>query len=59
MPEDELVLSLLTDDRVLAHPGYFFDFQTESFLVVSLLPPAPDFAAGVSRILRRCDVSAR
>ena len=55
MSEDDLVLSLLTEDRVLAHPGYFFDFRTESFLVVSLLPPEQDFRAGVSRILQRCD----
>ena len=36
--EEDLVLRLL-DDGVLAHPGYFFDFPRESFLVVSLLPP--------------------
>ncbi len=59
MSEDDLVLSLLTEDRVLAHPGYFFDFQTESFLVVSLLPPEADFRTGVSRILQRCDAGTR
>lgn len=53
--EDELVLALLTEDRVLVHPGYFFDFQRESFLVVSLLPPVSDFRAGVARILERSD----
>jgi hypothetical protein len=40
---------------VLVHPGYFFDFPRESFLVVSLLPPAEQFSDGVSRILSRFD----
>jgi aspartate/methionine/tyrosine aminotransferase len=53
MPEDELVLALLTEDRVLVHPGYFFDFPHESFLVVSLLPLESDFRDGVMRVLER------
>jgi alanine-synthesizing transaminase len=53
--EEALTLDLLERDGVLVHPGYFFDFPRESFLVVSLLPPQPDFAAGVSRMLRRFD----
>ncbi|MFN7917415.1 MAG: pyridoxal phosphate-dependent aminotransferase [Vicinamibacterales bacterium] len=51
MPEEELMLRLLTDHGVLAHAGYFFDFATESYLVVSLLPPEPVFEEGVSRLL--------
>src|SRR5205085_3265814 len=51
-PEDDLVVSLLNDDGVLTHPGYFFDFARESFLVVSLLPPPVAFADGVARVLR-------
>jgi aspartate/methionine/tyrosine aminotransferase len=49
--EEELVLGLLTHETVLVHPGYFFDFPRESYLVVSLLPPAPRFARGVARVL--------
>jgi aspartate/methionine/tyrosine aminotransferase len=56
-PEEELVLRLLSDG-VLTHPGYFFDFPRESFLVVSLLPPETSFAGGVSRILRHFDCNA-
>lgn len=52
-PEDDLVVSLVEEDGVVAHPGYFFDFPRESFLVVSLLAPEDRFADGVSRILRR------
>ena len=32
-----LVLELLTEDHVLVHPGFFFDFAREAFVVVSLL----------------------
>jgi alanine-synthesizing transaminase len=53
MSEEELVLSLLEEDGVLAHPGYFFDFPREAFLVLSLLAPEADFREGVERILRR------
>jgi hypothetical protein len=35
---------------VLVHPGYFFDFHEEAFLVISLLPEAPLFREGVSRM---------
>ncbi len=53
--EEELVLNLLRSEDVLVHPGYFFDFARESFLVVSLLVPESTFADGVSRILRHSD----
>jgi alanine-synthesizing transaminase len=55
-PEEDLVLRLLSDG-VLTHPGYFFDFPRESFLVVSLLPPEASFAAGVARVVRHFDCS--
>lgn len=50
-PEEHLVLRLLEREQVLVHPGYFFDFAHEAFLVVSLLPPAKTFASGVARVL--------
>jgi aspartate/methionine/tyrosine aminotransferase len=51
--EDDLVVRLLQCDGVLTHPGYFFDFPRESFLVLSLLPPEAAFSDGVERLLRR------
>ena len=50
--EEDLVLSLLVDDGVLTHPGYFFDFQGGAHLVVSLLSPRAVFREGIARILR-------
>ena len=53
-PEEDLVLRLLADG-VLTHPGYFFDFPRESYLIVSLLPSEAVFADGLSRVLRHFD----
>ena len=58
-PEEELVLSLLVDAAVLVHPGYFFDFTEESYLVVSLLVPELAFAEGVRRVLDRAATGDR
>ena len=51
--EEALVIELIEQDRVLAHPGYFFDFPNEAFLVVSLLPEPGCFAEAVTKILKR------
>jgi aspartate/methionine/tyrosine aminotransferase len=48
--EDERVTRLLDERNVLVHPGYFFDFPHEAFLVLSLLTPEDDFAQGVSLV---------
>jgi alanine-synthesizing transaminase len=56
-PEEELVLTLLMRDGVLTHPGYFFDFPWESYLIVSLLPTAAVFDEGIARVLRHFDCS--
>jgi hypothetical protein len=40
---------------VLVHPGYFFDFEREAFLVVSLLVEPATFDEGVRRLLARVD----
>jgi aspartate/methionine/tyrosine aminotransferase len=51
-PEEALVLDLLAAERVLVHPGYYFDFPREAFIVVSLLPQPAIFADGFERALR-------
>jgi len=52
-PEEQTVLRLLTERGVLVHPGYFFDFAREAFLVLSLLPEEAVFAEGAKRVLAR------
>jgi alanine-synthesizing transaminase len=51
--EEELVLELLERDNVLVHPGFFFDFSHEAFVVVSLLVEPAIFADGVGRLVSR------
>ena len=55
--EEALVLRLLDAARVLVHPGYFFDFAHEAFLVVSLLPEPAVFAEALTRLLPIADGS--
>ena len=51
--EESIVLDLLEHDDVLVHPGYFFDFSREAFLVVSLLVEPARFDAAIVRTLPR------
>jgi alanine-synthesizing transaminase len=54
-PEEALVLTLLERSGVVVHPGYFFDFPHEAFIVVSLLPPTAEFSEGVHLLLEHVD----
>ena len=51
--EESLVLDLLNRDGVLVHPGYFFDFSREAFVIVSLLVQPEPFTIAIDRLLRR------
>jgi aspartate/methionine/tyrosine aminotransferase len=51
--EEALVLALLERDEVLVHPGYFFDFPREAFVVVSLLVDPDVFDRAIPRVLSR------
>ena len=53
--EEDLVVELLDRDGVLVHPGFFFDFAHEAFLVVSLLAEPQVFAEGIRRVMERAD----
>ncbi len=45
--EEETALDLLLERGVVVHPGGFFGFSGQGWLVVSLLAPQEEFAAGV------------
>ncbi len=55
--EEDLVIDLLERRGVLIHPGYFFDFPRESFLIISLLVPEPRFSEGIDRAFGHFDRS--
>jgi len=49
MTDEELALALL-DRGVIVQPGYFFDFPTDGYLVVSLLTREEVFGTGVMKL---------
>jgi aspartate/methionine/tyrosine aminotransferase len=51
--EENLCLQLLGLDGVLVQPGWFFDFEEQAYLVVSLLTPEADLVEGIARVLAR------
>jgi aspartate/methionine/tyrosine aminotransferase len=48
--EETLVVDLLERAGLLVHPGYFFDFEREAFLILSLLLEPAAFASATSRL---------
>jgi aspartate/methionine/tyrosine aminotransferase len=51
--DEDWAVELVSEDGVFLHPGHFFDFATEGFLVASLLPPADVFEQGMRRVFDR------
>jgi aspartate/methionine/tyrosine aminotransferase len=51
--EEAWALSFVQDDGVYVHPGHFFDFEDEAYVVASLLTREATFAEGLERIVRR------
>jgi alanine-synthesizing transaminase len=49
--DEDLAVALLEKQDVLVHPGRFFDFRQDGFLVLSLITPETDFRKGVQRAL--------
>ena len=50
--EEEWALELLLAERILIQPGFFYDFESEAFLVISLLPEPAIFQDGIGRLTR-------
>ena len=53
--EEQWALDLLEHDNVIVQPGYFYDFEREAFLVLSLLTTPLAFAEGLARVLARVE----
>jgi aspartate/methionine/tyrosine aminotransferase len=49
--DEDLAIELLEKQSVLVHPGHFYDFPGDGYLVLSLLPTREDFRNGVQRVL--------
>lgn len=49
--DEDFAIELLATKGVYVHPGHFYDFHGDGFLVVSLIAPGRDFAEGIRRLL--------
>ena len=49
--DEDFALHLLEEKGVLVHPGYFFDFPSDGYFVVSLLTPPEIFIDGIAKTL--------
>lgn len=50
-PDEDLAIKLLAESSVLVHPGHFYDFPSDGYLVLSVIPQQADFREGLRRIL--------
>jgi alanine-synthesizing transaminase len=50
--DEDLAIHLLRHHHVLLHPGHFYDFPSNGYLVLSLITPQAVFQTAVERILR-------
>jgi alanine-synthesizing transaminase len=51
--DEDLAIELLREKSVLVHPGHFYDFPRDGYLVLSLITPQLEFAEGMTAILQR------
>jgi len=51
--DEYLALELLAAKGVYVHPGHFYDFPSEGFVVVSLISPLREFARGIRELLSK------
>src|SRR5579864_5437400 len=51
--DEELAIELLREKSVLVHPGHFYDFPSDGYLVLSLITPQREFADGMRAIIHK------
>ena len=49
--DEDLAIDLLRKVAVLVHPGHFYDFSNDGYLVISLITPGDIFREGVKLVL--------
>jgi aspartate/methionine/tyrosine aminotransferase len=49
--DEDLAIELLTAQGVSVHPGHFYEFASDGYLVVSLITPERIFSEGTRRLL--------
>jgi hypothetical protein len=51
--DEDWAAEFLTQDGVSLHPGHFYDFPSEGFLILSLLPTRELFADALGKVISR------
>ena len=51
--DEEWAAELLTQEGVSVHPGHFYDFPSEGFLILSLLPAREVFEDALGKVISR------
>jgi alanine-synthesizing transaminase len=54
--DEELAIDLLRRKSVLLHPGHFYDFPSDGYLVLSLITQKAEFAEALHRVLEMLDL---
>ena len=49
--DEELAIEILQQTHTLVHPGHFYDFAADGYIVLSLITPVAYFQRGVSCVL--------
>jgi aspartate/methionine/tyrosine aminotransferase len=49
--DEDMAIEVLRKVSVLVHPGHFYDFPSDGYLVVSLITPPKHFREGMGRLL--------
>ena len=49
--DEELAIELVRERSVVVHPGHFYDFESDGYLVLSLITKQNEFAEGIRRLL--------
>jgi len=49
--DEELAIELVREKAVVVHPGHFYDFPGDGYLVLSLIAESGEFAEGIGRVL--------
>jgi alanine-synthesizing transaminase len=49
--DEELAIKLLREKQVLVHPGHFYDFPSDGYLIVSLIAVESEFRDGIRKAL--------
>ena len=49
--DEDLAIALMRNLSVLIHPGHFYDFPTDGYLIVSLITEPREFSEGIGKVL--------